>query len=76
MNLRKNMNRIAYTLGLVMLCCSSVCADIQRELQHEIDYINILLSDPEWSAIEREYLRCRSEGIFRAIEIVHDHGIF
>ena len=51
------MSKVVYILGLVMLCCSSVCADIQRELQHEINYINILLSDPDWSDLEKEYLR-------------------
>lgn len=68
------MNKMLCTIGVIMLCCSSVCADIHRELQNEIDYINILLTDAEWTDLEKEYLRGRSEGLFRAIEIVHDFG--
>jgi hypothetical protein len=71
----ENMNKILCKLSVIMLCCSSMCADLQRELQHEIDYINITLTDHDWSDLEKEYLRGRSEGLFRAMEICHEHGV-
>ena len=69
------MSKLLYVTGVIMLCCSSLCADIHRELQNEIDYINILLTDADWTDLEKEYLRGRSEGLFRAIEICHDFGV-
>ena len=67
------MNRLIY--GAIMLCCASVCAVVNREIQHEIDVINIALTCGEWSQIEEAKLLGRSEGLFRAIEIIHEHGL-
>ena len=56
-----------------MLCCSSLAADIMRDLQHEIDMINVSMNVCEWTELELEYLKGRSEGLFRAIEIIHEN---
>jgi len=66
------MNKLIY--GAIMLCCASVCADISRDLQHEIDEINIALTVGDWSEIEQTRLEGRSEGLFRAIEIIQEHS--
>lgn len=60
-------------IGGSMLCCSSLAADIMRDLQHEIDTINISMNVCEWNELELEYLKGRSEGLFRAIEIIHEN---
>jgi len=74
MNVHASFSNIINCIcGIIMLCCSSLAADIERELQHQIDEINISLNVCEWSEMEKEYLRGRSEGLFRAIEIVHEH---
>jgi len=57
-----------------MLCCASVCADISRDLQDEIDEVNIALTVGDWSEIEQARLEGRSEGLFRAIEIIQEHS--
>lgn len=67
------MTNLMLFFGAIMLCCTSMCADIDRELQHEIDVINIALSMGEWSDIEEAKLLGRSEGLFRAIEIINLH---
>ena len=61
------------SIGVYMLCCSSLAADIMRELQLEINMINISMNVCEWNELELEYLKGRSEGLFRAIEIIEEH---
>jgi len=65
---------LSILLALTFVCCQSN-ADILRDLQHEIDVINIYLAEEGHSKEEIEYMRGKSFGIFLSIELVRENGI-
>lgn len=69
------MKPVWFLMGAVMLTCCGINAGIMRDLQNEIDAINIQLTD-KIDHEERAYLIGKSAGIFLAMEIIHDQGIW
>lgn len=61
---------------VLTLACCGISGGVIRDLQHEIDSINIQLNDPELDLEDRAYLIGRSSGIFLAIEIIADQGVW
>lgn len=61
--------------AIASLCCSCMSADITWSLQHEIDGIEIALTRGEWTVVEKAYLAGMSDGLHKAIEIIHEYGI-
>ena len=62
--------------GALMFACAAINGDLMRDLQHEIDAINILLADNDFTPAERAYLAGKSNGLFLAIEMIHAEGIW
>lgn len=61
--------------GALMLACCGINGGVMRDLQHEIDAINIQLTDTV-DHEERAYLIGKSSGIFLAMEIISEQGIW
>lgn len=62
--------------GALMLTCCGISGGVMRDLQHEIDAINISLTDNDLTEKERSFLMGKSMGIFLAIEIISEQGIW
>lgn len=60
--------------GALMLACCGVNGGVMRDLQHEIDAINILLTENQIDPAERAFLLGKSSGIFLAMEIINENG--
>ena len=60
--------------GALMLACCGVNGGVMRDLQHEIDAINIALNENDLDSCERAFLMGKSSGIFLAIELVSENG--
>ncbi len=57
-----------------MATCLPLDADLMRDLQREINCINIQLSKKIHTSEEREFLRGKSAGIFLAMEIINEEN--
>jgi len=69
------MNKFWAICAVLMLTCCGMYGGLMRDLQHEIDSINIMLTD-KIDHEERAYLIGKSAGIFLAMEIISEQGMW
>ena len=60
--------------ALMLTCCGESEGGVMRNLQHEIDVINIALNNDDLTIVQKSFLIGKSEGLFLAIEILSQQG--
>ncbi len=64
----------AIFMGVFMIC-STLNAGITRDIQCEINEINVALSSDEHTELQREFLIGKAEGMFETLIILYGYGI-
>ncbi len=69
------MRNFAIIFGVTCLSCFQMNAGIMKDLQQEVNEINIELNNPSLTDRQRDILIGKSEGLFYAIELLYHYGI-